>query len=154
MTELPFLWVLYWVTTPHHTVCFLNHIEQKWSFGVLFMVSNVNAYSEWIWIMETSITYYMYLFWHGRVWHHRSHHMDGKMISINVFFLKFVCCAIISYKNVPLQASMENGKGDPKLCKFPFYFNWCVLQQDSTMKRFLFILPHPNFVKNTITFDV
>ena len=50
-------------------------------------------------------------------------------------FLTFVSCAIIWYKNVPLQMSMENFKGEPIQMKFDLYFNQCVLQEDSTTEN-------------------
>ena len=49
-------------------------IWKKLSFGVIFIVSSVNAYSEWIRCTETLITYHMYLFWHERVWRHQLRH--------------------------------------------------------------------------------
>ena len=49
----------------------------------------------------------------------------------STFFLKFVSCAIIWYKNVPLETSMESFVGKPMLWKFDLYFNQCVLQEDS-----------------------
>ena len=48
----------------------------KKSFGVIFIVSSVNAYSEWIRCMEALMTCHMYLFWHGRVWRHQLRHRD------------------------------------------------------------------------------
>ena len=52
----------YWVATRHQRLCLLNHMENKWPSGVLFLVSMVNMCSKWIWCMETPITYHMYLF--------------------------------------------------------------------------------------------
>ena len=51
-----------------------------------------------------------YVTWVGK-WHH------------STFFLKFVSCVIIWYKNVPVGTSMESSKGEPMLWKFALYFN-------------------------------
>ena len=39
------------------------------------------------------------------------------------FSLKFVSYVILSYKNVPLETSMESFEGEPILCKFALYLN-------------------------------
>ena len=48
---------------------------------------------------------------------------------------------------------MENFNGDPKACNLALYLNQCARQDDSTTENILWIVPHPNFMKNTITFD-
>ena len=55
--------------------CVFTTIRQKTIIWGLFMVSKVNAYSEWIWCTGTLITYHIYLFWHDQVWRHRFRHM-------------------------------------------------------------------------------
>ena len=57
VTELPFHALLNWVAVLRPSTVFWHHMAKKWSFGVLFMVSRVKAYSEWIWCMGTLITY-------------------------------------------------------------------------------------------------
>ena len=95
---------------------------KKRSFVALFMVSRVNAYSEWTGRTGTLKTYHMYYFdmtmydvkayvtWVGK-WHH------------SIFFLKFVSCVIIWHKNVSLETSIESFKVEPILWKFDLYFN-------------------------------
>ena len=99
--------------------CVYSIIHKRGLFWVLFMVSNENAYSQWISCLETFITYHMYLLWHGRVWHHRLRHMGR----------------YIWYNNIPLQTSIGNFKSEPILRKFVFYSNKGVLQEDGTVEN-------------------
>ena len=121
---------------------------------VIFIRSSVNAYSEWIWCMETLIIYHMYLFWHGRVWRHHLCHMGRYMISLNIS-LQFITSAIIWYQNIQIKSSIGNYNRDPMLWKFVLYFNWCVLQEDSTNKIISVDISASQFnEKNTMIFDV
>ena len=127
VTELPFCAGIELGRFIAPSTVFSQPYGKKWSFGVLFMVSRVNAYSELIWCTGTLITYHMYLLWHDVItyvtWVGKWHH--------STLFLKFVSCVIIWYKNVPLETSMESFKGKPFFFKFALYFNQCVLQKDS-----------------------
>ena len=97
VTELPFCAGIELGRCTAPGTGFSQPYGKKRSFGVLFMVSRVNAYSEWIWCIGTLITYHMYLFWHDQVGRHRLRHMGRKMTSLNIF-LKFVSCVDKWYK--------------------------------------------------------
>ena len=75
VTELPFCAGVELGHCAAPSTLFSQPYSIKRSFGVLFMVSRVNAYSEWIWCTGTLITYHMYLFRHDQVWRHRMRHM-------------------------------------------------------------------------------
>ena len=70
------------------------------------------------------------------------------------FFLKFVCCAIIWYQNVPLQTSMVNSEGEANYVNLLFISINVSFSKTAQLKTFLQIFPHPNFNKNAITPDV
>ena len=120
VTELPFSAgnELGRCTAP--STVFSQPYGKKRSFGVCFMVPRVNAYSKWIrctGILNTCTYFDMtrydviaFVTWVGK-WHH------------STFFLKFVSCVIIWYKNVPLETSMKRFKGESILWKFALYFN-------------------------------
>ena len=122
VTELPFCKGIELGHCTAPSTVFSQPIGKKTrSFGVIFMVSRVNAYSEWIWCTGTLITYHItnfdmircdviaYVTWVSE-WHH------------STFSLKFVSCVIIWYKNVPLETSMESFEDKPMLWKFALYF--------------------------------
>ena len=76
VTELPFyVGIELGCSTAPCTVFLQPYDKKTRSFRVLFMVSRLNAYSEWIWSMGTLIIYHMYLFWHDQVWRHRLRRM-------------------------------------------------------------------------------
>ena len=122
VTELPFCTGIELGRCTAPSTVFSQPYGEKRLFGVLFMVSRVNAYSEWIWCTGTLITYHIYLFWHDQVWRHRLRHIGRSMTSINIF-LKFVSCVIIWYKNAPLETSVESFEGKPMLWNFALSFN-------------------------------
>ena len=66
------------------------------------------------------------------------------------FFLKFVSCATIWYKNVPLDTLMYNVKGKPMLWKFALYINYCVFQEDNTTENISMHISSSQFYKHTI----
>ena len=75
VTELPFCAGIELGRFIAPSTVFSQPYGKKWSFGVLFMVSKVNTYSELIWCKGTLITYHMYLFWHDQLWRHHLCHM-------------------------------------------------------------------------------
>ena len=75
--------ILHWVIALLQGLGLLNVMGKNRSFGVVFVVSSLNTCSEWIWCMETLITYHMYLFWHVLIiyvtwvakWHHSTFYL-------------------------------------------------------------------------------
>ena len=121
VTELPFCTGIELGHCTAPSTVFSQPYGKKGSLGVLFMVSRVNVYSDWIWYTGTLITYHIINFNMTRCdviayvtlvgeWHH------------STFFLKFVSCVIIWYKNVPLETSNESFEDKPMLWKFALYF--------------------------------
>ena len=153
MIELPFCagFELGSFTAPS-TVFSQPYAKNRW-FGVLFMVSSVNAFSERIWCTGTLITYHMYLFWLTRydviayatcvsIWHH------------STYFLKFISCAIIRYKYVPLEPSVKSYKGNQ--C----YGNLSIISINVSFRKTVSLKNFDGYFlililqKNTVTFDV
>ena len=118
-----------------------------------FMVSKVNAYSEWIWCTETLIKYPMYLFWHDRVWRHYFVTWVGKWHH-STFFLKLVSCALIWYKMSHLRRRQEILRANQCDGNLAFISINVSFRETVPLKTFPWIFPHPNFIKKTITFDV
>ena len=149
VTEFPFCAGIELGRCISPSTVFSQSYDKKRSFGVLFMVSRVNAYSEWI-CTGTLITYHMYLFWHDQVWRHRLHH-----IKITQIF--FLSCVIIWLKNVPmyrLKSRWTFFRANQCYGNLPFFSINVSSGKTVSLKTFPWTCPHSTFIKNTIAFDV
>ena len=115
--------VLNWVAVLHQVLCFHNHMTKKRSLGCPFLwfqektpiQNESDAREHWLYITCTyfDMTRYdviAYVTWVSK-WHH------------STFFLKFVSCVFIWYKNVPFETWIEIFRGKPMLWKCVLYFN-------------------------------
>ena len=143
VTELPFcVGIVHGCSTAPSAV-FSQPYGKKRPFGVLFVASRVNTYSE---------SHVPILTWPGMTSSLTSH--GSLMTSLNIL-LKLVSRTIIWYEKGPLETSIENFKGEQILWKFAIYFNWCVLQKHNTNENISAdMCPSQFYLKNTITFDL
>ena len=115
-----------------------------------FPVVSVNAYSEWIWCMETLITYHMYLSWHCQFTSSLTSH--GSLNGVIQFFSSLNQFQVLAF--------------DTKISHFKRW--WGILRANKycwhlslisiivffiktvQLKTCLWIFPDPNFISNIV----
>ena len=132
--------LLYWVAAPHQVLRLLNNMEAR-SFGIIFLVSNVIDYSEWIWCINTLITYHMYQHWHDRAWRH---HLSRKMTPINIFA---AICSLCYHLLQRYPASIVDLKGGTILWNVVLISVNASFRKIVQLKACLWIFPHSYFIK-------
>ena len=122
LTELPFCASIGLGRCTAPSTVFSQPYGNKWAFGVPFYSFKSKRPFRFNLMHGNTVTYHMYLYVITRhdiiayvTWVGKLHQLP--------FFLKFVSCVIIWYKNVPLETWMKSFKGEPMFWKFALYFN-------------------------------
>ena len=97
---------------------------KKRLFGVLLMVSRVNAYSEWTWCTWTLITYHMYLFWarhHTVYWLEvQEFRHDGDVFVLSILWYSFpfpwlLSCPVLHPHGSIMVGTFQRGAGGGRM---------------------------------------
>ena len=144
VTEVPFCAGIELGRCTAPSTVFSQPYGEKRSFGVLFMVSWVNTYSEWIWCTGTLIIYHILIL--TRPGMTSSLTSDGSVNDITRHFsLNLFLVLSFETKMFHLKCRWKVLRANQRYGNLPFISINKSFRKTVSLKTFPWLFPHPNF---------